>query len=258
MHSTPSSRDLLKPHWHQPVGVWRERGASPALLRVGLGLSPVPAGPWIDSSGYTIWHYWAHSPRPQETFATLLALAGTDLLDRTAATGAHPWHFLLLEGRAGALKAWADTHGIPHEPPAIAATGDTFSHCVAWAGQTDLVQLFEGEGLSSINAPDAQGFLPLMIALHRGDVDFVQRFLMAGADPTLGDQQGKTALHHAAQYGNQDLFMLLEDFGADPTQPDNNGIEAQSLFKARRHLGSTDIAAIREYWTRRRQARLPF
>lgn len=246
--------------WKQPVGSWRERGATPVLLRVGMGLSVAtqPAAELVDTSGYTLWHYWAHSPRPQETLQGLIQRFGTDLLDRPASNGAHPWHYLLLEGNAAALEAWAALNGTPAEPPCVLSTGDTFSHCLAWSAEPRLLNLFSSEELLSINAPDAQGVLPLTIAVHRGSPAFVHSFLMAGADPTIGDPQGKTALHHAAQYGDQDLFMLLEDMGADPEQPDKNGIDPSSILKARRNLTPTDTRAIREHWLRRQQHRLPF
>ncbi len=248
-----------KPVWKQPVGAWRERGASKALLRVGLGLPLDFQGEdLVDEAGFTPWHYWAHSPQAHHSFDRLLQQVGDTLLDRIAASGEHAWHFLLLDGNLEALEAWKKSQGAPKEPPAIRPSGDTFSHCLAWSGDGRLWALFEKQDLASINAPDAQSITPLVIAIHRGDYAFARAFLMAGADPQAIDQQGRTALHHAAQYGDQALFMLLEDMGGDPEQRDNNGIEAQSILRARRQVSSSDISALREHWARRRWLRTAF
>lgn len=255
-HATLKTR----PAWQQPIGAWRERGASQTLLRIGLGL-PIgkeKAQPLMDSEGYTAWHYWAHSPSPHQSFEAVWEKTAGNLLDRTASSGAHAWHFLLLGGHLQGMLAWKRKRGIPLEPPAVNTTGDTFSHCLAWSGEGQALELFPKGGLLSINAADNQGFTPLVIAIHRGNLEFVHQLLMAGADPNQKDAQGRTALHHAGQYGEQELFMLLEDFGADPEERDLQGVEAASVLRARRRLPLTDTAAIREHWLRRQQTRLPF
>jgi len=256
---TPSP-SKAKPAWQQPIGAWRERGASQTLLRIGLGLplNKEKGHSLMDSEGYTAWHYWAHSPRPHQSFEGVWEETEGNLLDRTASSGAHAWHFLLLTGQLQAMAIWKDKQGIPPEPPALNTTGDTFSHCLAWSGEGQALEIVGKRGLLSINAVDNQGFTPLIIALHRGDLDFVHRFLMAGADPNQKDAQGRTSLHHAGQYGQEELFMLLEDFGGDPEERDLQGIEASSVLRTRRRLPSTDTAAIREHWSRRQQSRLPF
>lgn len=227
-------------------------------LRVGLGLSltqPETDADLVDQAGYTVWHYWANSPRPHESFRELCALVGATQCNQLAASGEHPWHFLLMTGHRTALQAWASSHGLPHEH---LSTTDTFSHCAAWSGQKGVLDVFQEHELVSINHLDDQGLPPLIIAIHRGDEAFVNSFLMAGADPMVTDLQGRTALHHAAQYGDAGLVSLLEDAGGDASERDLHGLSANDVLKTRRAVPPRDLAILREHWRKRRQLRLPF
>lgn len=246
------------PAWHQPVGIWRSRGAGREALRVGLGLpleAPKVPHP-LDDAGFTLWHYWANSPQAAKTFPSLHCLLGAELLHRVAAQGEHPWHYLLLAGDRGALEQWMAFDGIPKEP-APTNSGFSFCHGLAWAGDMDIMRLLENESLASINSVDQQGLTPLAIAIHRGDLSFVQAFLMAGADPMVADPQGKTALHQAAQYGDEELMALLEDAGGESDCSDNHGLQAKDLMRARRQTPK-DTRTIREHWARKRFLQLPF
>ena len=45
-----------------------------------------------------------------------------------------------------------------------------------------------------------------------------------GADPTAKDNDGRTVLHQAAQFGSLDMVKyLVEEKGADPNATDNKG-----------------------------------
>lgn len=224
---------------------------------MGLPLAPEHVAlPAIDAAGYTVWHYWAHSPRPALTFGPLLDQLGGDLCDKGSSRGEHAWHFLLMAALRPALDAWSFHRGIPDEP--VRPGMDTFAHCAAWSGDSGILSVFGEEELGSVNARDEHGLSPLVIAIHRGDDRLVQAFLMAGADPMVADAQGRNALHHAAQYAEPGLFALLEDAGGDSSAPDFNGLTASDLLRARRQVSSKDLAHVREHWLKRRALRLPF
>lgn len=208
-----------------------------------------------DDQGYTLWHYWAHSPRPHQTFDELLAAFGKQECDRLSVGQEHPWHFLLLSAQTPAMEAWSFSMGIPTEPT---RSGENFSHCAAWSGQTGILEVFGNQQLDSINQPDAQGLTPLMIAIHRGDESFVHSFLMAGADPMVTDSSGRTALHHAAQYGDAALVALLEDVGGDAQARDLQGLSAANVLKTRRQVPPRELHTLREHWHKRKSMCLPF
>lgn len=209
----------------------------------------------VDTAGYTAWHYWANSPRPHQTFEEACLAFGPNFCNQLSASGEHPWHFLLMAGHRAALEAWVLTHGIPEETD---RTGDTFSHCAAWSGEPSILETFGEQELVSINQIDDQGLPPLIIAIHRGNEAFVQSFLMAGADPMVADPQGRTALHHAAQYGDAGLVALLEDAGGEIDVRDHHGLSACDVLKMRRNVPPRDLATLREHWRKRKQHRLPF
>jgi len=60
------------------------------------------------------------------------------------------------------------------------------------------------------NAPQKQGYTPLMIAAGNGFVDAVDALLAAGADRTLKQADGKTAADLARERGHHDLAKRLE------------------------------------------------
>ena len=69
---------------------------------------------------------------------------------------------------------------------------------------------------NALNTPNAKGFTPLMIAIKKGNLSSAMSLLAAEADPDIGHREtGNTALHLAAEAGNQTLVKLLIVFGAD-------------------------------------------
>ena len=60
-----------------------------------------------------------------------------------------------------------------------------------------------------VNAPDAAGQTPLMLAARRGDEAMLRLLLAMGADPTRTDAAGLTAAEHARRAGHEMLRPLL-------------------------------------------------
>jgi ankyrin repeat protein len=52
-----------------------------------------------------------------------------------------------------------------------------------------------------------------------------------GANPTLGDKRGLTALHYAARFGYKEIVKLLMTYGADINLRDTNGFNAAHWAK---------------------------
>ena len=70
--------------------------------------------------------------------------------------------------------------------------------------------------VNALNMTNGKGFTPLMLAIKNGYLDSAVSLAAAGADPNIcHNETGNTALHFAAEAGNQILVKLLLVFGAD-------------------------------------------
>ena len=66
-----------------------------------------------------------------------------------------------------------------------------------------------------LNLADFKAQTPLMIAANNGDVEMVETFLSAGADPNLQDFKGRTALFSAVAARSVECVGLILDSGVD-------------------------------------------
>lgn len=82
-------------------------------------------------------------------------------------------------------------------------------HAAAGAGRLAQVELLITQG-AAINAPDAAGRTPLMLASIHGHGAVVQRLLSAGANPALVDRDGLNALQHARRLGREAIAQMIE------------------------------------------------
>lgn len=91
---------------------------------------------------------------------------------------------------------------------------------------------------------------PLNLVCHRShDPNLINLLLDYGADPTLADERGRTALHEAAARVNDATVQRLLDLGADPLALDHQG---DAPFRS---AGSGRQQMLLEYVAR--QGRLP-
>lgn len=243
--------------WHQPPGWWPARGACPAALRLGLGDLPDewPEATWRDQMGHTLWHYWACCPDPAARWEALHEHAGAQVRDALGEEGAHPCHWLALQGHHVALALWKQAWGLPE---LSAWRGDSLLHCAAWSGDLATLQLCLPNSDEMANALDTQGCPSLVMAVYRGGVEHVLALIHAGADPNLRDAYGRTALHHAALLGDVDLMGKMEDLGGDVRLADREGDTPESLLDDRLEMPPAQMSALRQHWARRYQMKLKF
>ncbi len=70
-----------------------------------------------------------------------------------------------------------------------------------------------------VNARGSNNRTPLIKAVMRNDVGAVASLLAKGADPSLADSSGKTALMYATESNNQDIIDLLKKVQDLPAVP---------------------------------------
>ncbi len=82
----------------------------------------------------------------------------------------------------------------------------------------DMLELLVRHGYD-INEQGKDGLTPLMMAIQNNRTEQVRYLLELHADTQLTDNQGYTALHHAAETGNMILAQLLVQNNADVNAP---------------------------------------
>lgn len=94
---------------------------------------------------------------------------------------------------------------------------------------------------AELEARDARGYSPLMLAAYLGQTAAVDRLLAAGADPNSRDGAGNTVLMGAAFKGYGQLVRKLVAAGADLAAVNQSGLDAHAFAMA---FGRHEIAAL--------------
>ena len=87
-------------------------------------------------------------------------------------------------------------------------TGWTALHYAATNGHVEIIRILL-EQHAYIDAESPNGTTPLMMAAHYGSPSAVKVLLEAGADPTIKNQLGLTAIDFANRAGRQDSAELI-------------------------------------------------
>ena len=214
--------------------------------------------------GYSPLHYAGANPNPTVTAALLDAGAdvharsqrGRTPLHEAAASASNPAVIELLAA------AGADVN-------ARDASGYAPLHSAAWYNhRPEIVTALIAAG-ADVNARDPDGFVPpgrevnvrtpLLTAVFRGvaiiggqrrpntfNLSVVEALVRAGADLTLTDDSGRTALHEAARW-HPGVFPLLLRLGADPDLRDTEGNTPLDYALGNRSLqGLPEVRRMRE------------
>lgn len=80
----------------------------------------------------------------------------------------------------------------------------------------------------NVNATDAEGRTPLILAAAKGHIEICQILLNAGADPSIKDKNGTDALQIALFKGNESLVNLLSSAMVLPTDAPPNAFNPDS------------------------------
>jgi len=102
---------------------------------------------------------------------------------------------------ASNASSYADVSGTPKLAGAL--------QNAARAGDLPQVERLLQQG-AALNAADAAGRTPLVLAAMQGHTAVVQRLLAAGANKALIDNDGLNALQHARRLGYDGIAHLIE------------------------------------------------
>ncbi len=107
---------------------------------------------------------------------------------------------------------------------ALALQSTSLSDAVLY-GDVKAAQSLIASG-ADVNAFDATGMTPLMIAASEGKTAIAELLIQAGADVKLAGQDGTTALMRAASANRIDILKLLMTKGADVNMKNTGGMTA--------------------------------
>lgn len=82
---------------------------------------------------------------------------------------------------------------------------------------SELLRVLVENDKNTLNASGPGGQTPFQYAIAHGDTDLAKILLGLGADINGQDNQGRTALHHAAELGLSRVVDFLLEHGADTT-----------------------------------------
>ena len=141
----------------------------------------------------------------------------------------------------------AEVRGLVAKGASIEATDSKGRTAFIWAaanGHTSVVEFLHDEGVD-INGKDSDGQTALMYATKRSFTPTMEFLLENGAEVNAqSSKRGITALIIAAAVGDENLVRLLLDHGADKTLAENDGSTA--LDRARQNGHSAVVKVLED------------
>jgi ankyrin repeat protein len=113
----------------------------------------------------------------------------------------------------------------PAQATALSGDGFTALHLAIFGGQEEAARLLleRGADANAVSTNEAVRVPPLGTAAFVRSVPLARLLLDSGAEVNGRGEGGFTALHSAAQNGDEDLARLLLERGADPSLATDDG-----------------------------------
>jgi ankyrin repeat protein len=144
----------------------------------------------------------------------------------------------MIDSDSGPLRAFLDSGGDPN----ARYRDRTLLHWCVQECNVECIRLLLGKGARTADSDDYEDF-PLYQAAAEGDLEVARLLVDAGAEVNQCTASG-TALKIACAYEHLDVVRYLVSLGADPTLVDKEGASALSI--AMGYDSAELLAALRE------------
>jgi ankyrin repeat protein len=153
--------------------------------------------------------------------------ADPTLLERENFEGDRPVAWAALSEQPGVVRLLVERGANIN---ATGAGGNTALHYAAGRGYEEVLALLLRKGTHA-SSRDHQGMTPLLWVCVHGHLGMVKMLVqhMKGQGLNEESEDGWTALHYAAYWGHEEVVRLLLLAGADPTITDNEGRTPRAL-----------------------------
>jgi ankyrin repeat protein len=162
---------------------------------------------------------WAAYYGQEESVATLVT-RGADAHNRRGSKGNQATHIAAKHGFKSVLAIL-----IKHDPEIIKSPNNEQTHALhyaAWNGHLDTVKYILDVAPKEIDQQDSYQYPPLHYAIDRGYTKIVKFLIDSGADTSLKNKAGYTALSLARKNGFADIESFQKNLGAEDSQVVDN------------------------------------
>ena len=176
-----------------------------------------------DNEGRTPLHYAANIGQ-LKSVCTLLRLGGRKSMTKIAGTGGTPLHQAVMKGHKDIVSLLLN-EGCPIN--VVDSGGKGVLHYAAGSGQIHMIEMLAERGLDVIKGDD-ESCTPLHYAANCGQHESVRTLLMLGGRKSMEKVAGTygTPLHQAVVNDHKDIVSLLLNEGCPINVVDNEGASA--------------------------------
>lgn len=119
-------------------------------------------------------------------------------------------------------------------------SGESALHIVTARRDLTWMQFLIGKG-ANVNARDARGTTPLVLACNLNFVEGAELLVSSGARVDETNSSGETPLITAVHNRNMPLIRMLLKAGADPDRADNSGRSARDYARLGNHTAILNV-----------------
>lgn len=217
--------------------------------RLFIGEGP-QRGPYKNSQdifGNNLWHYWGNSDSAIKLYEKWKNRLNKVNIYEKNKNGLCLFQKLIVSNKIELLDFLLKEYSLP-ENYVLTKNNENMLHLSVWANNLDYLIKYLKENKYQVNLQNNHGITPLIIAIHKNNIEMINTLLLAGADPNIIDLKGKNAMHHAADNGNIDIYEFLEDAGGDIEKKDILKRTPLQVFERYIDKTENEILHAKNYW----------